>query len=62
LAELTRIFYGSVLTMAESTNKLDQYFGRLGHKKRGKKAWPSCPGRVGFGRVDWQSLASSAII
>ena len=37
MAESTKICDGSVLTMAESTNKFYQYFGRLGHKKKEKK-------------------------
>jgi hypothetical protein len=42
--------------MAELTEKFCQYFGRLDQKKKTeKKVWPSWLGRVGFGRVVWQS-------
>jgi len=52
VAELTKKFTCLVLTLAELTSEIHQNFGRLGHKKCEKKTWPSCPGRVGFGRID----------
>jgi hypothetical protein len=48
--------------MAELTDKFCQYFGRLGQKKTEKKVWPSWLGRVGFGRVVWQSSLRKQIV
>ena len=56
MAELINIFYGSVLTMAESTNKFDQYFGRLGHNKREKR-----PGRVALAELVLDELTGKRL-
>ena len=46
----------NLISCGRVDQKIYQYFGRLGQKKCEKMTWSSCPGRVGFGRIDCTPL------